>query len=245
MNETENKSYKNECNDIGKNWKRNCPKCGNELCYINKKSFQNSVRNNKLCKSCVQIGHTISEYTKQKIRNKISGKNHPHYGKLGVNFGRKFTEKHKLKISISQKGIPWTVGFREKQKNIRSSKEYREKCRISAIKRMVNQNLNGNILARSYNPNACKYFDELNKQNGWNLQHALNGGEVCCSGYFLDAYDKEKNIIVEYDESRHYKYKNSQWVLSNDDVIRMDELKTKLVCKFFRYNEKLKELKEY
>jgi len=37
---------------------------------------------------------------------------------------------------------------------------------------------------------------------------------VC--GYFLDAYDKEKNIVVEYDEARHYKDVENNILIDKD-----------------------------
>ncbi len=93
-----------------------------------------------------------------------------------------------------------------------------------------------------YNPNACKYFDSLNKEKGWELQHALNGKEIKIIGYSLDAYDKKRNIVVEYDEARHYDIYGN---LKQKDVNRMNEIKDRLKCKFFRYNEKAKMLVEY
>ena len=46
----------------------------------------------------------------------------------------------------------------------------------------------------NYNPSACRYFDRLSSEKGWNLTHALNGGEVTKCGYFLDAYDTTNNL---------------------------------------------------
>ena len=85
----------------------------------------------------------------------------------------------------------------------------------------------------NYNPKACKYFDKLNEENGWNLQHALNGGEVKIIGYSLDAYDSQLNIVIEYDEPRHF---NLNGRLKEKDIKRMDEIKNHLKCDFYRYN---------
>ncbi len=93
-----------------------------------------------------------------------------------------------------------------------------------------------------FNRNACKFFDDLNKEKRWNLQHALNGGEVACIGYSLDAYDKKRNIVVEYDEPRHY---NKNGTLKKKDIDRMKRLIERLQCQFHRYNEINKELKQY
>ena len=95
---------------------------------------------------------------------------------------------------------------------------------------------------KNFNELACEYFDKLNKQFGWNLQHAKNGGEVELIGYFPDAYDKEKNIIVEYDEPHHYDIYGK---LRERDVKRMNDLMRETDCKFYRYNEKLGRMNEY
>jgi len=83
---------------------------------------------------------------------------------------------------------------------------------------------------------------EYGKQNGYNFKHGLNGGEYKIVGFFLDGYDKEKNIVFEYDEPKHYdKWGN----LKNKDMRRMNMIKKRLGCKFIRYNEKLNEIREY
>ena len=152
---------------------------------------------------------------------------------------------HKLNISKAQKGRTWSDEFREKMSQIRDTPKYREACRLGAIKRMLKQRLNGNIYARSYNADACDYFNTLNREKGWALIHAGNGGETECHGYFLDAYDKTQNIVVEYDESRHYKVVDNNWILSPKDLTRMEEIKRYLGCEFYRYNEMTKTLSKY
>lgn len=77
-------------------------------------------------------------------------------------------------------------------------------------------------------------MDEINVKNGWNLLHARNGGEQFICGYWLDGYDKIKNIVVEYDESFHYPYGK----LREKDVIRQNRIIALLNCEFWRYDEK-------
>ena len=88
-----------------------------------------------------------------------------------------------------------------------------------------------------YNKKSILFLDQLSKERGWNLQHAENGGEFYTGiGYFVDAYDKQRNIVVEYDEKFHYTdIKNN--VLREKDIIRQNEIIEHLHCEFWRYNE--------
>jgi hypothetical protein len=122
----------------------------------------------------------------------------------------------------------WTDGRKEtpehRAKIAEGTKRYLESC--------------GKLFGARFSKNACLYIDELNKQNNWHLQHALNGGEITCGPYYLDGYDKELNIAFEYDEATHYaNVKENK--LKDRDEMRMKYIKEKLKCRFFRYNERL------
>ena len=99
-----------------------------------------------------------------------------------------------------------------------------------------------NFIFPSFNRVACEYLDSLNKDRGWNLQHALRGGEYYLNdlGYWVDGYDVNKNIVVEYDEKYHNK--PSQMLR---DKRRMSEIKEYLGCRFYRYSAHKNELNEY
>lgn len=173
----------------------------------------------KFCRECPSCKKSIHYKTYkifwnakkfQKLCRSCSktSKNNPLYGKHQ-------SEEHRNKISISNKGK-------------RHSEESKDKIRIAYINRIKSQ---GVIV--SYNPFACQFIDQLNKQKGWNLQHALNGGEIELYGYFVDGYDKTKNIVFEYDEKRHeFGDKKIK------DLKRIERLIEKINCRVVRYSEK-------
>lgn len=90
----------------------------------------------------------------------------------------------------------------------------------------------------NYNKSSISFFDNLSKERGWNLQHAENGGEITVLGYWLDAYDKERNIVVEYDEPTHYIDVENN-VLCEKDIKRQQKIIDHLHCEFWRYNESM------
>lgn len=127
------------------------------------------------------------------------------------------------KLQPYNKGITHSEEFkRAVSKTMRiKTAEYLEKCYPNG---------------RRYNKNACLFIEKLNKEKGWKLQHAENGGEVKVCGFFLDGYDKENNIVFEYDERAHYIDVDKN-ILRVKDIKRQDIIKEKLQCRFFRYNE--------
>lgn len=89
-----------------------------------------------------------------------------------------------------------------------------------------------------YSKRACEYINKLNEEKHWNLQHGENGGEIEVDGYFLDGYDKDLNIVFEYDEPKHYIDVINN-ILNNKDIERQKYIINKLHCSFYRYNEYL------
>lgn len=74
-----------------------------------------------------------------------------------------------------------------------------------------------------------------------NIQHAMNGGEYHIKdlGYWLDGYDKENNIVYEFDESYHFNFDGE---LKEKDKIRQQEIEKYLNCEFVRIKETKKSL---
>jgi hypothetical protein len=136
------------------------------------------------------------------------------------------TEKYRKRMSSSLR--------QARKHSLRyNSEECREKLRIAKLLQIRKLGT-----YHTYNPNACKFIDEYGQQNGYNFQHAMNGGEVIVSGYSLDGYDKQKNVVVEYDEPKH----NAPSVRKNDRK-RENRIIGKInPMAFIRYNEQYDKL---
>jgi len=95
----------------------------------------------------------------------------------------------------------------------------------------------------NFNKTACDYFQKLNMWNGWSGCYAKNKGEFYLKdlGYWPDYYEPNQNIVIEWDEPKHYKDGN----LSEKDQVRMKRIKEHLKCRFFRVDSKTKEIKEW
>lgn len=208
-------------------WKRLCPNCNKEIQYTTKSGWRKAIKGNHLCKNCsgIEIEKHLNGWIRKcpKCNKDIVYKDY-----RGVWIGNKRNSFCIECYLIERKTI--------------FSNETRKKIRLGCIKQLEKRLFNGGQMKPNYNISACKFFDELNKKRGWSLQHAENGGEFYVKelGYWVDAYDKERNIVVEYDELYHNRTKQKE-----KDLNRLNEIKNHLNCKFFRYNKKENELKEY
>lgn len=88
----------------------------------------------------------------------------------------------------------------------------------------------------NYNIEACKAIDEYGAKHDYNFQHAKNGGEFYIEklGYWVDGYDEENNVVIEYDEPYHYTVTGN---LRKKDKIRQQEIEEYLDCKFIRIKQ--------
>ena len=172
------------------------------------------------------------EYTGTKLQTMghlRSCKNHPDKKKHDESYkkgGKTLSQHIKEGVVIpNQTGVPIKPETKEKLR--KAALNYRKSCV-------------GEFQA-SYNKKSIGILESISKEHGWNLQHAENGGEVRMFGYFLDAYDKENNVVVEYDEKEHYIDVENN-ILRPKDIERQNYIIEKLHCDFYRYNEYTKTL---
>ena len=106
------------------------------------------------------------------------------------------------------------------------------KRRLRHIKRIEENKNNGYQLVPAYNKDGCEIFDNIMKEKNIHIQHAMNGGEYYIKelGYWLDGYDKENNIVYEFDESHHF----IKGLLKEKDITRQQEIEKYLKCEFIR-----------
>lgn len=239
INDTPTELNKEISKDTTKRWERKCPQCNKIIFHSRKDSRDVSIRKNRICNICRGLNSRIHRSDGfLNVDGKIKWiRNCPNCNNVIYYENRIFRNSTELKKHICiecQRKLHSII-----MKGRRQSIDDRKKKRISKINYIIHKN--GGVRPMC-NIKACKYFDKLNEEKGWNFQHALNGGEYHIKelGYFIDGYDKEKNIVIEYDELHHNypKYKEK-------DIKRMNEIINHLGCKFLRYNEKTNELKEY
>ena len=114
---------------------------------------------------------------------------------------------------------------------LKASEETKKKHRVITLEKVK---LLGGF--PKFSPRACKFIDILNGCMGWNLQHALNGGEIELGGYMVDGYDRGYNIIFEYDEPKH----NGLYEKKRDFIRQQNLIKEVAPSLFLRYDESSK-----
>ena len=230
------KSSKRGCGDtsIPNILLRNCPVCHKTIVYRNKYTCRKSELLNLKCHSCGNL---------KTPNRKLYERSCPNCN-LTITYISKSRFLGATKIGLKcarcrQLGIKHNV---PKGRGPMSGKKHsihtKTKMRLSHIKRS-----GVGKWIPSFNLKACVYLDSLNASHGWELQHAKNGGEFFIEklGYWVDGYDKNRNIVVEYDEPRHYSLQE----LNLCDLNRMLEIKSHLKCEFYRFNEKSGSLVKY
>lgn len=159
-----------------------------------------------------KIGYSISFITKQ-------------LKELGI--CRTTSEANIIK---KEKGITiWNKGKKLSNETIK-------KLRLLHIERIKKSIKNGNQIYPFYNSKSIPIIEEYGKKYDYKFQHAENGGEHYIKelGYWVDGYDKNKNVVVEYDEKHHF---NSNGTLKEKDIRRQKEIEEFLGCKFIRIKE--------
>jgi hypothetical protein len=229
-------------------FKRVCPQCNKEIFYKNKYNFNKSNLNNKICSYCSKQNVGLRNRGKkrtEKVKNVISQKmiNHPSIkGNLerankikNKLIGRDVSKFHKGKQSFSKSCKLCYKEFECQPHRKESNHFCGKKCQYEYY--FLNKKW-----TPKFNPNACSLIEEYGIKNGYNFRHALNGGEYKIKNlnFWVDGYDEEKNVVIEYYEKHHLLPKNLE-----KDKIRKEIIIQALKCEFIilYYNNKIEKYK--
>ena len=189
-------------------WVEYVYECCGEKKWIRESRYLNVYKNKiTTCKSChlEKMRKNIPPYTEERriARAEYWKENNP-----------SFKRKNREKISKRMSG----------DNNPAKDNEIRKKLRLITIEQRKKMFGNHHPM---YNPNSIPIIEEFGKKHGYNFQHAENGGEYHIKelGYYVDGYDKEKNVVVEYMEKHH----NRQ---TEKDEQRKQEIIDFLGCKY-------------
>lgn len=228
------------------NFEHNLQIINNARKCINKDiSTAHDLRYCRYCGKEVHGNGCLTIHEKSCTLNPECEKNPNRNGNGGIHAGHVIWNKGKTMLTDERvlKGTQARKAhIREGIINIQPHKHSEKTKQIIREKMIEHIKKNGNgEFGQHFSKRGCEFINELNEKNGWNLQHALNGGEKQVCGYFLDGYDEELNIAFEYDESRHYKDVVNN-ILNDKDVERQNIIKNELGCTFYRYNETIDKL---
>lgn len=127
----------------------------------------------------------------------------------------------------------FVIGHYANRKEKKISEQHKQKMRESTLKRIVRQN--GPI---SFNEKSIPFFNLINEKFKMDALYGVN--EYKCIGYSLDFYSEKFNIVIEWNEEKHYNGKK----LTDRHKKRQEQIKKYLGCKFINvrqrtFNEKV------
>lgn len=220
-----------------KKYSRICPKCGQDVYHKTDRSCKWANKIKRLCRSCAYTGRECSIESREKMSlakigkptwaslhkddwsKRMSGKNHPMYGKHHTDemrekqrlrlIGTKLSDDTKRKLSESVKLAMYRPDVRKKhiQGLIRSPwlKVKTDKGQLELIEKW-------NKLGFKFEPNYQIHTDT--------------------DLFYVDGYDKEHNVVLEYDGKYHNKtYQKMRDLVRQQKIIDIIHPK-----KFWRYN---------
>ncbi len=216
----------NHTETLNKQYKRNCPKCGKELFYIKKSKLNQSIRENRRCRSCVGKLHKHAEETKKKISNaQLGEKNHM--------YGKKHSNEENIKNSNIQKERYLNPETRRKTSECTKLALHRPDIR----KRHLDAMAKTKYLGRKTDKGQLEFLEKWNRL-GFNFEPNYQI-HTDTDLFYVDGYDKKHNVVLEYDTKYHKRFGQKQKDLVRQQKI-IEILKPK---KFWRYNSEDKQFK--
>jgi len=171
-------------------------------------------------------GYKHTESAKRKIKIFSTGRKHTkeYIDNMKLRVGDKnpfYNKKHSksTKLKMSKDRIGKNNGMFGKHHTEQFKLEQSLRARKFLYKRLkaINKKFHP-----GYNLNACKHFEQFDKENNTKGKYATNGGEYYIKelSYWIDYINFDKKLIIEWDERKHFV--NEQ--LKEKDVIRQQKI---------------------
>lgn len=162
--------------------------------------------------------------TKILKKNQCKGIDNPFYGNVHSDESKEKMSKSQLNRFKNPENHPFYGKSHSEETKEKLRKINKERCKLLGLP-----------FHPSYNPNSIPIIEEYGKENGYEFQHAENGGEykVRNNEFYVDGYDKENNVVIEYYEKRHYN-EHQRYL----DEWRREKIINELNCKFVEINYK-------
>jgi very-short-patch-repair endonuclease len=219
---------------------KTCPSCAKIQKYDRNDVYYRALKNNTKCNSCREF----SENHKNNLSVSRKKRKMPPemYVKRAITVKKRFPngiKKSKESVSKSVNGLKeW------RKNNPEKSRDAILRSRATKIKRYGTYFVN--CEGPMYNKKACDIFDKINKELRWKGIHATNNlnGEYVVSidpynTFYVDYYEPEKNIVIEFDERYHFKPSTNK----KYEKSRQTRIVKHLGCRFFRikYDDNINE----
>lgn len=186
-----------------------------------------------------------SDFMKGRIRSELVGDDNP-MNKPGVR------EIHLQAVNDSdykkeqgrQSRERWTDS-KHRNKIMEQRSEINRKIRIAKIKKIEESVANGGQIQPAYSFQACKFFEQFDKDFNTRGQYATNGGEYFIKklGYWPDYINFDLKLIMEWDEEYHYDVDGN---LREKDIRRQKEIQEHFPdFRFVRIRERFQEGMDY
>src|ERR1035437_1366761 len=231
-------------------YKRNCPICGKELSYCRKSFWENANKINSKCNSCAnriistnrirpllfvaKTHHT--EESKKKMSLANIGKSH---GPCSEERRLKLLGKKQSAETCLKKSIFQNKRYSNPEERKRSSELAKKILSRPEVKRKLRDSASNQPrrFGKAVDKGQVELINKWNKLGfNFDINYKLHTNDVL---YFLDGYDKKRNVVLEYDSKYHNTARQSV-----RDLIRQNNIINILKPnKFWRYDAVNKQCK--